>query len=886
MKGIKKRKGVAALAAILLVMSATTSAVGATYFYSTNFLPDSYEPTIVEIKNPASIGSVLFAVPSEIRGGASDPDGEIQAVSIKGEQGHPVSAVLQSPEDICNPAPADDTSSPTVRISTPAASSTVITPTGAITVLGTASDNPGGSGIERVQVKVDGGSYFTANPISPGDWSSWNITINVASSGNHRITPRATDNEGNQAWGSIYVNVIIDSTAPSLSITNPAGGSTVLPGTLAVNGTASDIGSGVSTLQVRLDGGQYLPATPKAASDWSTWTASFNSLTEGDHTIYAKATDRAGNSRESPAVIKIKKPTSPADTVAPTVTASPAGGLFATSISVTLAAKEPATIYYTINGFTPTTSSQVYISPIAISTTTTLKYFARDVAGNIGAVVTQVYTIDTVAPTVTASPPGGMYSSGQSVTLTASEPSTIYYTTNGATPTTSSSVYSLPLSITSATTLSFMARDAAGNFGATVTQTYSIALVDSIDPAIAITQPAGGSEVIVTDGTITIEGIASDSGSGVRIVELRVDGGLYRTATPNAPGDWSTWSITMPITAGERRLVPRATDNAGNQAWNSIYITVVTDDSQVPPPPTPPSPGGDSSTIDNFGIAKIYPTAAGDGNEYYTRTNATTVTEFRDGGRVDRLPSGFSKNADGSWNIPAGSGPRWIINGGWRNVEMTMQLKINSGGLVQLYSNGEQHTTNLEGAWHGSANKMRVYADGRMGFIKELYHDGTFGNSGYTSEIATRNSGTAITGKWVTVKFVGYNINNDAQRKLEAYVSPNNDNRFIKVTEYIDSGSWSASSRFDSFMAYMRENHPAYVPENRDTGQDMRRNEAITWLGEWVSFRSDGADYDFRNVSVREIFAGNGPISSVVTDFPTMLVDPRMAYVEPEYHDD
>jgi hypothetical protein len=146
-----------------------------------------------------------------------------------------------------------------------------------------------------------------------------------------------------------------------------------------------------------------------------------------------------------------------------------------------------------------------------------------------------------------------------------------------------------------------------------------------------------------------------------------------------------------------------------------------------------------------------------------------------------------------------------------------------------------------------------------MGFVKELYHES--GNSGYTSEIATRDNGDSITGKWVTVKFVGYSINDNTQRKLEAYISTNNDNRFVKVAEYLDAGGWSASTRFENFMSYMKERYPSYVPENRDSGQPLSRNSVITWEGDWVSFRSDGADYDFRNVSVREIAAGSGPNS-------------------------
>jgi len=83
-----------------------------------------------------------------------------------------------------------------------------------------------------------------------------------------------------------------------------------------------------------------------------------------------------------------------ADTTAPSTTANPAGGTFTSAQNVTLTANETATIYYTTNGSTPTTSSAVYSSPINISSTTTLKFFAKDTAGNSEAVKTQTYTIN------------------------------------------------------------------------------------------------------------------------------------------------------------------------------------------------------------------------------------------------------------------------------------------------------------------------------------------------------------------------------------------------------------------------------------------------------------------------------------------------------------
>lgn len=84
------------------------------------------------------------------------------------------------------------------------------------------------------------------------------------------------------------------------------------------------------------------------------------------------------------------------DNTPPTVLNSPAADTYTSGQSVTLTANEPATtIYYTVDGSTPTTGSPVYSAPIAIANTTTLKFFGRDTAGNSGPVTTAVYVIST-----------------------------------------------------------------------------------------------------------------------------------------------------------------------------------------------------------------------------------------------------------------------------------------------------------------------------------------------------------------------------------------------------------------------------------------------------------------------------------------------------------
>ncbi|MBU5636377.1 chitobiase/beta-hexosaminidase C-terminal domain-containing protein [Geomonas sp. Red69] len=81
---------------------------------------------------------------------------------------------------------------------------------------------------------------------------------------------------------------------------------------------------------------------------------------------------------------------------------------------------------------------------------------------------------DKTAPTTTASPLGGTFTSAVTVTLSVNEPATTYYTTDGSTPTTSSTVYSAPLTFSTTKTLKYFSKDTAGNLETVKSQTYTI----------------------------------------------------------------------------------------------------------------------------------------------------------------------------------------------------------------------------------------------------------------------------------------------------------------------------------------------------------------------------------------------------------------------------
>jgi hypothetical protein len=134
---------------------------------------------------------------------------------------------------------------------------------------------------------------------------------------------------------------------------------------------------------------------------------------------------------------------------------SPKAGGYSTPQTVTISdALAAATIHYTTNGTTPTTSSPVYSSPITVSSTETVKAEAVATGYLTSPVATAGYTIEPYAATPVFSPKGGTYSTAQTVTISDTTPgATIYYTTTGATPTTSSPVYSGPITVSSTETL-------------------------------------------------------------------------------------------------------------------------------------------------------------------------------------------------------------------------------------------------------------------------------------------------------------------------------------------------------------------------------------------------------------------------------------------------
>ena len=117
----------------------------------------------------------------------------------------------------------------------------------------------------------------------------------------------------------------------------------------------------------------------------------------------------------------------------PTISYNYATGL------VTISSAAAQSYYYTTNGDTPTTSTgTLYEAPFSVTTATTVKAIAI-YAGSVASEPATLEITQVATPTI-------QNNGSNAISITTSTPSaTIYYTTDGSTPTTSSTLYTGPL---------------------------------------------------------------------------------------------------------------------------------------------------------------------------------------------------------------------------------------------------------------------------------------------------------------------------------------------------------------------------------------------------------------------------------------------------------
>ncbi|HMC21354.1 MAG TPA: Ig-like domain-containing protein, partial [Thermoanaerobaculia bacterium] len=290
-----------------------------------------------------------------------------------------------------SPPPAD-TTPPTVTITAPAGGATV---SGIVTVSADASDN---IGVVGVQFLLDGANIGAEDTSAPFE-TMWDTTL--TSNASHMLTAIARDAAGNRTTSAAVqvsiINIIPDTVPPTVAITVPSNGATVMA-LVPVTASASD-NVGVIGVQFYLDG-----ATLGAEDTVAPYTINWDTTTtaNGSHTLTAVARDAAGNKTTSAANQVNVSNTQPVSGPVVTITNPPSGATVSGTMEIDASVLNFAAVgvKFYVDGiavglednFAPFTCS--WNTAQSTNGSHTLTAVARDLAGHV---------INSAAVTVTVS---------------------------------------------------------------------------------------------------------------------------------------------------------------------------------------------------------------------------------------------------------------------------------------------------------------------------------------------------------------------------------------------------------------------------------------------------------------------------------------------------
>jgi hypothetical protein len=268
---------------------------------------------------------------------------------------------------------------------------------------------------------------------------------------------------------------------------------------------------------------------------------------------------------------------------AATPTFKPATGTYTSAQSVTLADSTPgATIYYTLNGSTPTTASMQYTGAFTVSSTTTVNAIAVATGYANSLVGSATYTINTVVPTAatpTFTPTPGTYTAAQSVTLSdATSGAAIYYTLNGSTPTTASTRYTTAFTVSATTTVNAIAVVAGYTNSPVASATYTINSSGVAPISVGLTA-ADKLYGIGTPGTAVTGGGLDGSGdayAGTLLgTSLSYGGATYALPAAGANSAAANTKITLP--AGNYTTLSFLGTAVNGNHLNQVFTVTYTD---------------------------------------------------------------------------------------------------------------------------------------------------------------------------------------------------------------------------------------------------------------------------------------------------------------------
>ncbi len=488
---------------------------------------------------------------------------------------------------------------PTVALTSPAAGTLV---RGSVTLAATASDPHGISAVEfRAGDALVGTA--TAAPYAVV-WDSTAIPDGVLA-----LTARALDGFGT-AGTSDPRSLTVDNTPPSVGLTAPLSGARVSAATYVTLSAGAADASGISRVELLVDGALY---STRTAEPFSTSWYSGSSL--GTRTLTARATDRAGNvATSTPVLVEV------VDAVPPTVwMSSPSSGArLHGSVTVSASPYDSfgiARVEFYAGAVLLGTATA---SPWSISWDTSgsadgpvvLTARAYDPSGNAATSGAVSVTVDNTPPAVALVAPvdGATVSGSVTMSATASDGlgvSKVEFFVDGVL---AGSSYYAPYSTRwysrgtplGTHAVEVRATDLAGNV--TASPPVSVQLVDVTAPSVSLTSPAYGASL---RGTVTLAASASDDYSVTRVEFYR--GGLLAGTATSAP--WQVSWSTMSSLGGTYTFTAKAYDGSGNVATSSsvsaridntpptVSLTAPADGVTVPAPITVSATASDTNGV-------------------------------------------------------------------------------------------------------------------------------------------------------------------------------------------------------------------------------------------------------------------------------------------------
>ncbi len=505
---------------------------------------------------------------------------------------------------------------------------------------------------EEVNIYFDGTQIYSSSPKDNSGTVSTDYTLPTPE-GSHTLEAEVVPGMSQRV--STTITIYIDNTAPSCSITAPTSGQWV-HGNVELQADATD-NNAISHVDFYVDGSKV--GTDSSSPYTYSWDST--STSEGQHSVYAIAYDKAGNSKQSSTV------DFNVDNTPPTISwVAPSSGSY---VSGTITLQSTASddksgmnkvVYYYDNVSSSTeigsstNSGNDYSVSFDTTTVSTGDHTIYAVAyDNVGNTASQTITlhIDNSPPSVSISSPTSTYIRG-TVVITADASDSgiakvVFYedsTSNTPLGTDTSSPYQATWNAAGESgthTIYAVAYNNAG-LSKTTSRTYT---VDNDAPIITISTPTGGEAY---SGTVYINATASDSGSGVASMSLSIDSSQI---TSSNSGSISYLWDTTTVSDGNHQITVSAQDNAGNTNTETITITV---DNTPPEPFNLSAPANNTLTntksID-FSWQEDQDTSGGSGIDTYTLViwNTTSGAYYNQTGLTTNYKNGVPLPNDGKY---------------------------------------------------------------------------------------------------------------------------------------------------------------------------------------------------------------------------------------------